>query len=182
MRSNSDAGPLGPVTSQRRTVSALSAGNPQSFAMSATESGRPIASPRCSRSRFSSGPVIAILSAVSESREQDRSCVRREDGARFKLTQVSRHHRCRSSPTIGGLGSLGAIGRSTNSARKRFLGLRRCDGCALLIARPSSGRCKAGGMEMTIKLFLSILGALGVLHGLAFVVVPGTVDTLYGLA
>jgi hypothetical protein len=37
-------------------------------------------------------------------------------------------------------------------------------------------------MEMTIKLFLSILGALGVLHGLAFVIVPGTVDTLYGLA
>jgi hypothetical protein len=37
-------------------------------------------------------------------------------------------------------------------------------------------------MEMTIKLFLSILGALGVLHGLAFVIVPGTVDALYGLA
>jgi hypothetical protein len=37
-------------------------------------------------------------------------------------------------------------------------------------------------MEMTIRLFLSILGALGVLHGLAFVIVPGTVGTLYGLA
>lgn len=37
-------------------------------------------------------------------------------------------------------------------------------------------------MEMTIKLFLSVLGALGVLHGIAFVIVPGTVDTLYGLA
>jgi hypothetical protein len=36
-------------------------------------------------------------------------------------------------------------------------------------------------MDMTIKLFLSILGALGVLHGLAFVILPGTVDTLYGL-
>ncbi len=35
---------------------------------------------------------------------------------------------------------------------------------------------------MTTKLFLSILGALGVLHGLAFVIVPGAVDTLYGLA
>ncbi len=34
---------------------------------------------------------------------------------------------------------------------------------------------------MTIQLFLSILGALGILHGLAFVIVPGTVDTLYGL-
>jgi hypothetical protein len=36
-------------------------------------------------------------------------------------------------------------------------------------------------MDMTIKLFLSILGALGVLHGIAFVILPGTLDTLYGL-
>src|ERR1700743_1861614 len=50
------------------------------------------------------------------------------------------------------------------------------------MTRPGSGRCKQRGMEMTVKLFLSILGVLGVLHGLAFVIVPGTVGTLYGLA
>jgi hypothetical protein len=61
------------VFQDRRTVSALSAGSPQSFAMSTAESGRPIASPRSSRSRFSSEPVMPNLScSYSESREQDR--------------------------------------------------------------------------------------------------------------
>jgi hypothetical protein len=34
---------------------------------------------------------------------------------------------------------------------------------------------------MTIRLFLSVLAALGVVHGTAFVIAPGTVDALYGL-
>jgi hypothetical protein len=34
---------------------------------------------------------------------------------------------------------------------------------------------------MTIKVFLSIIATLAVIHGLAFVIVPGTVDALYGL-
>jgi hypothetical protein len=34
---------------------------------------------------------------------------------------------------------------------------------------------------MTIRLFLSIIAALGIVHGLAFVIAPGRVDALYGL-
>ncbi len=34
---------------------------------------------------------------------------------------------------------------------------------------------------MTIKLFLSIIGALGVLHGAAFIVAPDQVGSIYGL-
>ena len=34
---------------------------------------------------------------------------------------------------------------------------------------------------MTIKLFLSIVGALGVLHGAAFIVAPDQVGSIYGL-
>ena len=33
---------------------------------------------------------------------------------------------------------------------------------------------------MTIKLFLSIIGALGVLHGAAFIVAPDQVASIYG--
>src|SRR3954466_13944918 len=58
MRSSSDTGPLGPVTSHLRIVLAPSAsGSPHSLAMSATVSSWPMASPRSSRSFFSSGPV-----------------------------------------------------------------------------------------------------------------------------
>src|SRR5215207_1157354 len=60
MRSSSATGPVGPVISHRRMVSAPSApGSPQSLAMSATDSGWPMASPRCSRSFFNSAPVTA---------------------------------------------------------------------------------------------------------------------------
>jgi hypothetical protein len=38
-----------------------------------------------------------------------------------------------------------------------------------------------GITNMTIKTFLSIIAALGVIHGIAFVIAPGTVDALYGL-
>ena len=34
---------------------------------------------------------------------------------------------------------------------------------------------------MTLKMFLSIIAVLAVVHGLAFVIAPGTVDALYGL-
>jgi hypothetical protein len=34
---------------------------------------------------------------------------------------------------------------------------------------------------MTIKLFLSIIGALGVVHGIAFIVAPSEVAAIYGL-
>src|ERR1700737_1243071 len=58
MRSSSVAGPLGPVTSHLRMVSApLPGARPHSFAISAADRLLPIASPRSSRSCFSSGPV-----------------------------------------------------------------------------------------------------------------------------
>src|SRR6266446_1053714 len=58
MRSSSATGPVGPVTSHLRMVSAPSAaGSPQSLAMSATDSRWPMASPRCWRSFFNSAPV-----------------------------------------------------------------------------------------------------------------------------
>ena len=34
---------------------------------------------------------------------------------------------------------------------------------------------------MTIKLFLSIIGALGVVHGVAFIIAPDQVASIYGL-
>jgi hypothetical protein len=34
---------------------------------------------------------------------------------------------------------------------------------------------------MTIRPFLSIVAALGIVHGFAFVIAPGKVDSLYGL-
>jgi hypothetical protein len=34
---------------------------------------------------------------------------------------------------------------------------------------------------MTIRLFLSIIGALGVLHGVAFIIAPDLVTSVYGL-
>jgi hypothetical protein len=34
---------------------------------------------------------------------------------------------------------------------------------------------------MTIKLFLSIVGALGVVHGVAFIIAPDQVASIYGL-
>ena len=34
---------------------------------------------------------------------------------------------------------------------------------------------------MTIGLFLSIIGALGVVHGIAFIIAPDQVATIYGL-
>src|SRR5476651_806451 len=58
MRSFSATAALGPVTSHLRTVSApLPGARPHSFAMSAADRLLPIASPRSSRSCFSSGPV-----------------------------------------------------------------------------------------------------------------------------
>ena len=37
------------------------------------------------------------------------------------------------------------------------------------------------GEAMTIKLFLSIIGALGVAHGVAFIIAPDQVTSIYGL-
>src|SRR5215207_4515386 len=61
MRNRSATGPEGPVTSQRRIASApVAPGSPHSFAMSAADSARPIASPRSLRNCLNSGPVTGF--------------------------------------------------------------------------------------------------------------------------
>src|SRR6185437_3892991 len=88
IRSSSPAGPVGPETSQRRTVSPpLPGGRLQSFAISAALSCRPMASPRSLRSFFNSAPVKGEVPSFWGSRgfESGRTggLIARQQGAEY---------------------------------------------------------------------------------------------------
>jgi hypothetical protein len=52
-----------------------------------------------------------------------------------------------------------------------------------LLAKPMGIAVGAerGRLTMTIRIFLSIIGALGIIHGIAFIVAPDQVASIYGL-
>jgi hypothetical protein len=62
------------------------------------------------------------------------------------------------------------------------IGLSKAVLCLIVSRSALPANPKVIQMEawMTIKLFLSIIGALGVLHGAAFIVAPDQVASIYG--